>query len=97
MNHARSLTEQAIALLEDAVIYILLKNAHENGRDAYMSATEIGKAMGTYKKKTPPGHSPGRIHRIILDKLQNEHRVEAKLTGRQRTGWRLTDAEWNRG
>ena len=61
-----------------------------------MSTTEIGKEVGTYKKKTPPGHSPGRIHRIILDKLQDEHRVKAKLTGRQRKGWRLAEAEWNR-
>ena len=73
MNHARLLTDQAIALLEDTIIHIL-KNARESGHadktdadgNAYIEATNIGKEMGTYMKTTPPGHSPGRIHRLIL-------------------------------
>ena len=81
MNHARLLTDQALAQLEDAIIHVL-KNAREseyayipadaykpdpNGGHAYIRATYIGKEMGTYMKTTPPGHSPGRIHRLILD------------------------------
>lgn len=93
MNHARLLTDQAIVLLEDAIIHVL-KNARESGY-THMSGADIGKAMGTYMKRTPPGHSPGRIHRLILDKLWNEGRVEPKSneTGSKRIGWRLTDAE----
>lgn len=105
MNHARLLTDQAIALLKDAVIHVL-KNARESGRadetdadgNAYIKATNIGKEMGTYMRTTPPGHSPGRIHRLILDKLWDEERVEPlwSESGRKKIGWRLTDAEWNR-
>ena len=104
MNHARLLTDQAIALLGDAIIHIL-KNARESGHadktdadgNAYIEATNIGKEMGTYMKRTPPGHSLGRIHRLILDKLWDEERVEplCSESGRK-IGWRLTDAEWNR-
>ena len=88
MNHARVLTDQAIALLEGAIIYVL-KNARES-QHAYISGADIGREMGTYRKTGPPG----RIHRIILDKLEDEHRVESLLdeSGR-RIGWRLTGAE----
>ena len=96
MNLAKQLTDQAIALLENAVIHVLLKNAREKGRHVYTPAVEIGKEMGIYMKKTPPGKSPGRIHRLILDKLQDEDRVEPRYKGSRRTGWRLTEAEWNR-
>ena len=92
MNHARSLTDQAIVLLENAVIHVLA-NARESGH-AYISGADIGRAMGTYRRQG----SPGRIHRIILDKLEDEHRVESlrSESGKVRKGWRLTDAEWNR-
>ena len=92
MNHARLLTDQAIALLENAVIHVLA-NARESGH-AYISGADIGRAMGTYRRQG----SPGRIHRIILDKLEDEHRVESlrSESGTVRKGWRLTDAEWNR-
>ena len=92
MNQARLLTDQAIALLEDAVIHVL-KNACESGR-AYISGKDIGEEMGTYQKTG----TPGRIHRKILDKLEDEHRVESlrNESGKKRIGWRLTDAEWNR-
>ena len=112
MNHARLLTDQAIVLLENAVIHVL-KNAHESGYayipadayipdpdggHAYIRATYIGKEMGTYQKTGTPGQTPGRIHRIILDKLEDEHRVESlrSESGNVRKGWRLTEAEWNR-
>ena len=111
MNQARLLTDQAIALLKDAVIHVL-KNARESGYayipadeykpdpdggHAYIKATYIGKEMGTYQKKKKKGKSPGRIHREILDKLEEKCRVESLLdeSGR-RIGWRLTEAEWNR-
>ena len=103
-NHARLLTDQAIALLEDTIIHIL-KNARESGHadktdadgNAYIEATNIGKEMGTYMKTTPPGHSPGRIHRLILDKLWDEERVKPlRNESGRKIGWRLTDAEWNR-
>ena len=108
MNHARLLTDQAIALLEDAIIHVL-KNAREseyayipakeyepdpNGGYAYIKATYIGKEIGTYMKTTPPSHSPGRIHRLILDKLWDKGRVEPlQSESGRKIGWRLTDAE----
>ena len=54
--------------------------------------------MGTYMKTTPPGHSPGQIHRLIPDKLWDEEHAEPlwSKSGRKRIGWRFTDAEWNR-
>ena len=100
MNHARLLTDQAIALLEDTIIHIL-KNARESGHadktdadgNAYIEAMNIGKEMGTYMKTTPPG----RIHRLILDKLWDEERVKPlRNESGRKIGWRLTDAEWNR-
>ena len=108
MNHARLLTDQAIALLEDAVIHVL-KNARESGYayipadaykpdpdggHAYIRATYIGQEMGTYERTG----TVGRIHRKILDKLENDHRVESlrSESGNQRIGWRLTDPEWKR-
>ena len=102
MNHARLLTDQAIALLKDAVIHVL-KNARESGHvdetdadgNAYIKATKIGEEMGTYMRTTPSGHSPSRIHRLILDKLWDEGRVEPlwNESGSKKIGWRLTDAE----
>ena len=109
MNHARLLTDQAIALLKDAVVHVL-KNARESGYayipanaykpdpdggHAYIRATYIGKEMGTYERTG----SPGRIHRIILEKLEDDdQRVESlrSESGKVRIGWRLTEAEWNR-
>ena len=97
MNHARLLTDQAIALLKEVVIHVLLKNAHESGRHEYIPAADIGREMGTYENEKT-AKSPGRIHRKILDKLEDDHRVECSWSksGKQRNGWRLTDAEWNR-
>lgn len=104
MNDARSLTHKAIVLLKDAVIHVL-KNARESGHadktdadgNMYIEAATIGKEIGTYMKTTPPGHSPGRIHRLILDKLWDEGCVEPlQNESSRRIGWRLTDAEWNR-
>lgn len=93
IDHARLLTDQAIALLKEVVIHVLLKSARESGRHEYIPAADIGKEMGTYEKTAK---SPGRIHRKILDKLEDEHRVESRNESGRRTGWRLTDAEWNR-
>ena len=113
MNLARLLTDPAMALLENAIIYVL-KNARESGYahipadeykpdpdggHAYIRATYIGKEMGTYRKQTPSDDDPfGRIHRKLLNKLENEHRVEflRSESGTKRIGWRLTEAEWNR-
>ena len=67
MNDARLLTDQAIVLLEDAVLHVL-QNACEsgyahipddayepdpNGGHAYIKATYIGREMGTYRKQGP--------------------------------------------
>lgn len=112
MNQARLLTDQAITLLKDAVIHVL-KNARESGYayipareykpdtdggHPYIKATYIGKEMGTYQKEKKKGKSPGRIHREILDKLEDESRVESlkSESGTKRIGWRLTESEWNR-
>ena len=108
MNHARLLTDQAIALLENAVIHVL-KNARESGYvyipadaykldpdggHAYIRATYIGQEMGTYERIG----TVGRIHRKILDKLEDDCRVESlrSESGKKRIGWRLTEAEYNR-
>ena len=105
MNHARVLTDQAIVLLKDAVIHVL-KNARQSGHaditdadgNAYIKATTIGEEMRTYIKRAPSGRSLGRIHRLILDALWDEGRVDPlwNESGKKRIGWRLTDAEWNR-
>ncbi|MDE0427406.1 MAG: hypothetical protein OXN25_21330 [Candidatus Poribacteria bacterium] len=112
MNHVRLRTDRAIGLLKDAVIDVL-KNARESGYvdippkkckpdpdggQPYIEATYIGKEMGTYERGREKGRSPGRIHREILEKLQDECRVEPLLSesGKVRIGWRLTEAEWKR-
>ncbi|MDE0686061.1 MAG: hypothetical protein OXI63_24310 [Candidatus Poribacteria bacterium] len=93
MNHARLLTDQAMALLNEVVIHVLLKNAHKNGRDTYMRPSDIGRGMGTYRRQSPSGDDPfGQIHHKLLRRLQNECRVE-QLEG---DGWRLTESEWKR-
>ncbi|RKU21010.1 hypothetical protein C6499_22590 [Candidatus Poribacteria bacterium] len=112
MDHVRLRTDQAIGLLKDVVIDVL-KNAQESeyvdippkkckpdpdGGHAYIEATYIGEEMGTYEKKRKKGKSPGRIHREILEKLEDEGRVESlrSKSGKQRIGWRLTESEYNR-
>ena len=93
MNYASG----TLVELEDAIIHVLLKNAHKNGRHAYIRGFEIGKEIGTYRKDAPsPGDRFGRAHRKLLDKLQDEGRAEPRWSGKIRTGWRLTDAEWDR-
>ena len=90
MNQAKVLTDKAIALLEDAVIHVLVNFARKNGRHAYMSAADIGREMGTYEI-TAEAKSPGRVHRKILDKLEDDDRVECRWneSGTKRDGWRL--------
>lgn len=102
INSAKSLTDQAIALLKDAVI-LVLKNARESGQadetdadgNAYIKATTIGKEMGTYRTTTSDGHTPSRIHRLILDELWDEKRIIPlwNESCTQRIGWRLTETE----
>ena len=99
MDHVRLLTDGALAQLEVAIIHVLLKNARENGRHAYMRGADIGREMGTYRRHTPSKDDPfGRIHRELLNKLQKDRRVEPELreSDQTRIGWRLTDAEWDR-
>ena len=112
MNHVRLRTDQAIGLLKDVVIDVL-KNARESeyvdippkkckpdpdGGQPYIEATYIGEEMGTYERSRERGKSPGRIHREILQKLEDEEgRIESLCDDRERRiGWRLTEAEWNR-
>ena len=66
-----------------------------DGGHAYIEATYIGEEMGTYEKNGKKGKSLGRIHRIILDKLEDECRVESlqSESGKKRIGWRLTAPE----
>lgn len=95
MNQAgRTLTE-----LEDAIIQVLLRNARQKGRHAYIRGFEIGKEIGTYRRYAPSaGDRFGRAHRKLLDQLQDEGRAEPRWSesGKVRTGWRLTNAEWDR-
>lgn len=85
--------------MEVAIIHVLLKNARENGRHAYMRGADVGREMGTYRRRTPLKDDPfGRIHRELLNKLQKDGRAEPELreSDQTRIGWRLTEAEWNR-
>ena len=105
--------DRTLAQLEDEIIHVL-KNAREsgyayipddahepdpNGGHAYIKATYIGKEIKTYRKHTLSSDDPlGRAHRKLLDKLQDEGRVEPlrSESGKKRIGWRLTKTEWNR-
>ena len=88
---------RTLAELKDAIIQVLLRNARQNGRHAYMRGFEIGKEIGTYRRHAPSaGDRFGRAHRKLLDQLQDEGRAEPRWSGRVRNGWRLTDAEWDR-
>ena len=89
----------SFAQIEDAIIQVLLKNGREKGRHAYMRGADIGREIGTYRRHTPSSDDPfGRVHRYLLNKLQDEGRAEPlwSESGKKRIGWRLTDAEWNR-
>ena len=91
------LAGETLAELKDAIIQVLLKNARQKGRHAYIRGFEIGKEIGTYRKDAPvAGDRFGRAHRKLLDQLQDEGRAEPRWSGRVRSGWRLTDAEWDR-
>lgn len=93
MNLPKQLTDQAIALLEIAVIHVLAK-AYERG-DAWVSAVDIGREMGLYEEG---GGNATWLYTKVLDKLQGEYRIEPRWNeiGNRRIGWRLTDAEWDR-
>ena len=84
----------ASGTLEDAIIHVLLKNGLKNERDAYMSGPNIGRKIGTYRQPYQDRASDplSRKHYDILRKLKKEGVVEHL----ERTGWRLTDAEWDR-
>ena len=85
--------DKILALMKDEIIYVLLKHAHEKGRDEWISTSHIGKKIGTYRKDDPlSGETLGRKHKPLLRKLKEEGRVEHAL----RVGWRLSDAEYNR-
>ena len=88
MNISKKLTDQAIKLLEIAVVHVLAK-ARKRGV-AYLSAAEIGRAMGIYNEWKMSNH----IYTTILCKLEIQGKVEA--FGESKIGWRLTDAEWDR-
>ncbi len=90
---------RTLAELKDAIIQVLLKNARQKGRHAYIRGFEIGKEIGTYRLRAPSsGDHFGRAHRKLLDNLQEENRAEPRWSesGKVRTGWRLTEPEWNR-
>ena len=96
MDHTRF---GSFAQLEDEIIHVLLRNARENGRHAYIRGADIGREIGTYRRHAPSSDDPfGRAHRKLLNKLQDEDRAEPlwSESGKVRKGWRLTDAEWNR-
>ena len=77
MSHARLLTDIALAHLEAAIIHVLFKNARENGQHAYMRPSDIGREIGTYRRRTPSNDDPfSRIHHKLLRNLQNKCRVE---------------------
>ena len=93
MDQARLLVDGILAQMENVIIHVLLKHARENGRHAYMRPSDIGREIGTYREHTLSSDDPfGRIHHKLLRKLKGAQRVEYS----QGSGWRLTDAEWNR-
>ena len=95
----RHYRDKILALMKDEIIHILLKDARENGRHYNMRTSDIGKEIGTYRKSDPPPNDPfGRVHKKLLNELENECRIESlrSESGKQRIGWRLTEAEYNR-
>ena len=96
MEYTRPLTGETLAELEDAIIGVLLKNARENGRHAYMTGPNIGRKIDTYRQtyQSRASDPRSRKHYDILRKLRKEGVVEHV----ERTGWRLqlTDAEWDK-
>ena len=82
------LAGETLAELKDAIIQVLLRNARQKGRHAYIRGFEIGKEIGTYRKDAPRrGDRLGRAHRKLLDQLQDEGRAEPRWSGRVRSGW----------
>lgn len=98
MNLARLFKDQTLAQLEVAIIHVLFKNAHENGRHACMRPSDIGREIGTYRRHPPSSDDPfGRVHHGLLRKLKKEGRVEPVWNeSRTKRKWRLTKAEWDR-
>ena len=84
---------ETLAELEDAIIQVL-KNARARG-DAEMRPSDIGRAIGTYRRDPPlPGDSHGRVHHRLLRKLEKAGRVEPVWNeARTKRRWRLIDTE----
>ena len=94
----RHYRKKILALMKDEIIHVLLKDTRENGRHYNMRTRDIGKEIGTYRKDDPPPNDPfGRVHKKLLNELENEHRIESLLSesGKKRIGWRLTETEYN--
>lgn len=47
------LAGETLAELKDAIIQVLLNNARQKGRHAYIRGFEIGKEIGTYRRYAP--------------------------------------------
>ena len=95
----RHYRDKILALMKDEIIHVLLKDARENGGHYNMRTSDIGKETGTYRKGDPPPKDPfGRVHKKLLNELENERRIESlqSESGKKRIGWRLTEAEYNR-
>lgn len=94
----RHYRDKILALMKDEIIHVLLKDARENGRHYNMRTSDIGKEIGTYRKGDPPPKDPfGRVHKKLLNELENEHRIESlrSESGKKRIGWRLTKVEFS--
>ena len=50
MDHTRF---GSFAQIEDEIIHVLLRNARENGRHAYIRGADIGREIGTYRRHAP--------------------------------------------
>ena len=85
-------TRMAISNLEETVLHVLFK-ARRQGNDC-LSGADIGRAMEIYFKWPKSTW----LYCSILYKLEGEERIKAlrRRKDNKRSGWRLTDAEYNR-
>ena len=86
MSNPKQLGRIGIFYLEEAVLDVISQNKGD-----YVRAVEISKSMGFSTWDN------GWIVKRILDKLEEEGRVEARRTKKgSATGWKLTEAEYQK-
>lgn len=89
MQSAKQLVRIGIVYLEEAVLDVLFQ-AMENKDDPFVPAANISRKIGV---------GDWDKHRwlvaVVLEKLFAEGRIEPRIIGTQRRGWKLTETEYN--